>query len=389
MKKRILYITITLFILLPLSPVPARALTAGDIVDITPILEDSFGELDFSAWEKYISDNDFFNAFTDGLSIKDYLIEVIRGNKIISLEGILSSAFGKFLITLRKHFVNIIILSVIALTSVISDRLSKDTFNGSIASMTSRILFFAATGFIIKGFCDILPLATDCIHDMCSFTESVLPFLMAFTAGSASNGVFGSGILVMINIASAFISSVMIPLVTFSAVLFLLYRIADRSQFLSVASLASRASDWLIGIAFTLLFGFVSVQKLTARSLSGLSFKTIRYTLSSFSIYGGSYLSKSFDLVTGCAVIMQSVVGSVGLVVLITLAIMPALELLAAAFVYRIGALIISFTGEERISGCLADMGRIYGTLFLCTVTVAALFFAVISAIATTGTGAL
>ncbi len=381
--KKIILTALAIFTLFSVS-FSAFAAEEGDIVDITPILEETLNTIDFTNWSKYTSGNELFTNTSGGASLRQYITDIIRGNTVVSLDGILYSAFEGFITSVKGHFATLVILFVIASASVIISKLTS--FNGNIASIASNVLFFAANGLIITGICKTIPIATACIKEMCTFIESSLPFIMAFTATSPANSVFGTSLIAVTQLASRFMLSVIVPIITASSILYILHRISNKGQFFQMASMAQKTSDWLIGIMFTLFFGFVSVQKLTARSLSGLSFKTIRYTLSSFSLYGGSYLSKSFDLVTGCAVIMQSVIGSVGLIILLTLVLAPALELLAIAFVYRFGALIISFTGEERISGCICDIGRIFGSLFLCTVTVAALLFTVICTISASGT---
>ena len=82
---------------------------------------------------------------------------------------------------------------------------------------------------------------------------------------------------------------------------------------------------------------------------------------------------------------MKNVLGGTGMIILLSICVSPALELLAVSVVYRISSLFISLTGETRISGCLNDIGKIYGTMFLCIMTSAVLFFMLLSVITAAG----
>lgn len=82
---------------------------------------------------------------------------------------------------------------------------------------------------------------------------------------------------------------------------------------------------------------------------------------------------------------MKSILGGISMVILLCICIAPALKICAVSIIYRFIAIIIGALGENRICGCLNDIGKIYGVLFLAVMTCAILMFAVLSVIAVTG----
>lgn len=392
MKKRL---TIFLFVIisLPLLTGIGFAADIDDVVDITPLMEQSLDSIDLSLWKQLIDDNEFFGSITNNSSgIKEYIRKLINGEATISFDSFLNAAFSKFTSAFKAHMSIAGLLFGIALISAMLERLLKSTFKGEICAIAVNVLFCCAVGLIIKGFADIISTGMGTVNNMTGFIEKSLPLLMVFVTaigGTASTQMLQPSVLMIVELTSKIIGSIIIPLLTASAVLSIAYNICRRDPYKELSGSVKKLSDWIIGIMFVLFFGFISIQKLTSSALDGLSIKTIKYTISSFSLYGGSFLSKSFDVVTGCAVLMKNVLGGIGMIILLSICISPALELCAITIVYRFASLLISLTGETRISGCLNDVGKIYGTLFLCVMTCAVLSFMLLSVITVAGNSVL
>lgn len=388
-KKTVTAFFIAASIILAIIPSESFALETGDIIDITSVLEGSVDGIELDVWERFTQDNEIFSEITGNKqALAQYIKELIKGNAVISFDGLISTMFSRFMAYIKKHIGLAAALFGIALMSTLIDKLSKSLFKGSIASAASTVMLCSAVGLIISGFASVYSAGIDCVSSMAEFTGKALPVLMTLvtaTGASASSCILQPGLFVASELTARLIELVIMPLLTVAAVLYAAYSICMRKTYSDMAGSVKRLADWIIGIMFTLFFGIISIQRLTAGALDGACIKTIKYTVSSFSLYGGSFLSKSFDVVTGCAVIMKNVLGGIGMIILLSICVCPALELLAVSVVYRISALLISLTGEERISACLGYTGKIYGTVFLCVMTAAILFFMLLSAIVSVG----
>lgn len=384
MKKRLLVLSLITFTLL----FGSVALANDDAVDITPLLDELLSKTDLSEWDEFVESNDIFSAYSQSLSPKELILKIIKGEAELSFDGVLSSLFNSFTNRLKDHAQNATILFGIAVLCAILEKLCSGISDGKICSHGINILRLCALCIAVTGFADALSICFDGVGKMTDFMNStfaIFNVLISTAGATASSGILNPSVVTITTVTSNIIKELVIPLLTASAVLCVCSSICNQGVFSSVSGTAKRASDRVLGLTFTVFFGLVTVQRLTAGALDSASLKTVKYTMSSFSMYGGAFLSKSFDVVTGCAVMLKSVVGGVGMIILLTLCFSPAIKLLAVSIIYRFTAFLISCIGETKISSCMMSIGSVLGTMFLCIATCAVLFFALLTALSTAG----
>lgn len=387
-KKTIKAIILTVCLVFVLIPIKAFSDEKDDFIDISPLLNEALDKIDLSSWQEFISDNEYFNAYSGTVTPEEFITNLINGQSVLSFENLANAVFDNFVSNLKTHINYSLIIIAVAVISVLLEKLSNGLFGGKISNYTTKLLFTASLAVIIKGF--VLS-AGDCINGvqrMTDFINSTFPIftILVTTVGNvASSQILQPSLTFAACVMSNTVCNAVMPLLTISAVMSVCHCISERKPFSDLSENAKKAADKITGIIFTVFFGFVSVQKLTSSALDAVSLKTIRYTLSSFSMYGGAFLSKSFDVVTGCAVMLKNVIGGLSMIILLTLSLFPAVKLLCASVVYGVVSFLISLTGETRISSCMTCMGKIYGTMFMCAITVAMLFFIIISIISSIG----
>lgn len=367
---------------------PSLAEAESELVDITPMIEAALGNVDLSPWQEYIADNQYFSSITGGRGVLQFLCDLIRGEETLSLTNMLNMVLDGAISQAREHAGLAGLIAGIALITALLEKLGEGLFSGKLLSVSINVMVFSAMGLMIKGFAQAAGDAFGAVKDMSGLLNATMPILTTFIATMGDKVTLGAlqpSVSIIATATVNILCNVVIPLLTVSAVLVCAHSISGQKVFTSLSSSTKRCSDWMIGVMFTVFFGFMSIQKLTASALGGLSVKTVKYTLSSFSLYGGAFLSKSFDVVTGCAVVLKSVIGGVGMLLLLTVSISPAIKLLVASVIYRFTAFLITLCGESRISGFMSSIGRIYGALFLCVMTCAILFFALISVMCAVG----
>lgn len=383
--KKIIFTIILCFSFIPIT---CFAEDINDIVDITPILNEVLEQTDLSSWQNFITDNEYFNAYSNTSDPKQFIINLINGKETLSFEKLINTVFDNFVKDLKVHSNYALIIAVLALISILLEKLSCGIFSGKVSSITLKLIFISAIAVIIKGFALCMTSCIDGIKKMTDFVNSIFPVFTVLISAVGSNSasqVLQPSAALSIGMISNVICNIIMPLLTASCITSMCHCISDQKTFLTLSGSIKNACNKTIGIIFTVFLGFVSIQKLTTSALDIVSLRTIRYTLSSFSAYGGAFLSKSFDIITGCAVMLKNIIGGVGMIILLTLCLTPAIKLLCASVIYGIVSFMISLTGESRISTCMSSMGKIYGTMFLCTLTCAMLFFIIISLISSIG----
>lgn len=384
MRKVILLLT-SIIIALCLTSV---AFAEEDTVDVTPLLDELLSKTDLSEWDKFVQSNDLFLEYSNNLAPKELILAVIKGEAELSFDGIISLVTSQFTQRLKSHTANAFTLFGIALLCAILDKLCNGMFDDKISAHAINLLRLCALFIAINGFADALSICFDGVEQMTSFMNStfaIFSILIGTAGASASAGILEPSVVMITTATANIIKGLIIPLLTASAVLCVCSSMCNQGIFSSLSGSAKKASSQALGLMFTIFFGLVTVQKLTAGALDSASLKTVKYTLSSFSMYGGAFLSKSFDVVTGCAIMLKSVVGGIGMIILLTICLSPAIKLLAVSLIYRFTAFLISCIGETKISSCMMSIGSVLGTLFLCIATCAVLFFALLTAVTTAG----
>ncbi len=359
-----------------------------ELIDITPLLEEALSKLDLSPWAQFISHNEIFTQYTGSTSPIEFIQSIISGKQTLSISSLIDILTGSFVSAMQAHATSALLILGLALLCVVLERLSSGLFSGKISAYASGLLFLISLGILTSSFAGTVSMCVGTVNDMKDLLNSTFPIftvLIASTGSAAASNILQPSAVIISGLTANLICNVIIPLLSTSAVLGICGYICNQSAFNSLSDSTKRAADWITGIMFTMFFGFISIQKLTSSALDTISVKTIKYTISSFSLYGGAFLSKSFDIVSGCAIMLKSVIGGAGMILLLTLCISPAVKLLAISVIYRICAFVITLTGESKISGCMGMFSKIYGAMFLCIMTAAVLFFILLSAVAMAG----
>ncbi len=86
----------------------------------------------------------------------------------------------------------------------------------------------------------------------------------------------------------------------------------------------------------------------------------------------GKILGDSVDAVIGCASILKNALGIVGVIVVISICIMPIIKVAILAIMYHIGAAICQPIADEKIVKLLDQMGGTFKILLgvICSMSV-------------------
>lgn len=358
-------------------------------IDIGELIESAAQNVDLTEWQNIINSLELFPELSGGkTTISGFISGVIDGEIPLNTENLVNLLSQLLLSNVQAHAKIATIIFSLAVLAALAERMSLDLFGGTTSKVALTIIFCICTGLIVSSFSSILGDAQACISSMDQFVNIATPVLMVLVTaigGAASSQIIHPSVIIIADIMTKLISNVIIPVLIAAAVLSFAHRLSDRPQFGNMATSLKRLSQWVIGIMFTLFTGFISIQKLASGALDGASLRAFKYTLSSFSLYGGNFLAKSVDVVSGCAAILKNILGSAGMIILLCICLAPAIQILAVSLVWRGCSLLLSALSHNKIADILNDIGSIYGTVFLCVATTAVLFFILISVVAGAG----
>ena len=131
--------------------------------------------------------------------------------------------------------------------------------------------------------------------------------------------------------------------------------------------------------------GILSIQGSLFASLDSLSIKTAKFAVSKLVPVLGSLISDSADTVIGFVKVIKNSVGLIGVLILISLLLIPFMHMLCSIVTLKVSAFLSEPLTDPRVSKALNDASTFLSLIFACFLVVAVLFIMLIGIIAMLG----
>lgn len=307
------------------------------------------------------------------LDVGELLNSAISGK--IDNEKILNGVF-KLLGTEVKASITILgsILVIVIIHSILKT-ISEHTGNQSIGQVTYYIQYILIVGLIMSNFASIVQMTRESVDNLVGFNYTLIPLLITLllTTGSiVTVGIIEPVLLFLITFIGNLISNVIIPIVLAATVLSIVSQLSDKVQIDKIAKFFKSSVVWVLGIVLTIFVGVLSLEGTLSSSVDGITAKTTKAAVSNFIPVVGKVLGDAVDTVLGCANILKNAVGIVGVVIIISICILPILKLATLTIFYHLTAALCQPIADGKIVKLLEQMGDTFKILLaiVCTVSV-------------------
>lgn len=366
MRRIICFFIVILFAVAPITYTYTKT-EAYSMSDTMKGQQEEFGIYDFIKNSKQYT-NDFF----DGTEIEVIFNNALKGEvdnstlfkKIINI-------FVKEIIISIKVIGSILVIIVIhSVLKSISDNLE----NNSISKMIYYVQYILIVTIIMSSFTDIIKMVQDTTSNLIAFMNMLVPILITllmYTGSITTSGILEPIILFMINFIGNMIQDVIIPLVLIFTSLIIISKISDRIVVDKLSKFLKSGIVWFFGIILTIFVGVVSLEGTMSSSVDGITAKTTKAIVSSAIPVVGKILGDAVDTVLGCGIILKNAVGLLGVIIVISICIMPILKLTALTITYKLLATITQPIADNKILSLLEQIGDIFKILLaiLCSVS--------------------
>lgn len=303
---------------------------------------------------------DFFN----GTDMKELLNSAIQGKvdnqtiyqKILSVLGTEVQSGIKSLIG---------ILAIIVIHSILKS-VSESLENDNISKLIYYVQYIAIVTIIMVNFSDIISLVKTTSSNLVGFMNSLVPILvslMMYTGSIATSSILEPIILFMINFIGNLIETVLIPLTFIIAALSILSKLSDQISIERITKFLKSGVVWFLGILLTVFVGVVSLEGTLSSSVDGITAKTTKAIVSSAIPVVGKILGDAVDTVLGCGIILKNAVGVIGVIIVISICILPILKLSVLTICYKLLASVTEPIADGKIVKLLDQMGDIFKIL--------------------------
>ena len=332
--------------------------------------ENTFGINDFINNSKKYINEDFMNKE----DIKDILDSAIKGqvdNKFFTdnLLGI----FGKQTKGILKSLASILAIIVIhSILKSISDSLENET----ISKLIYYIQYILIATIIMNDFAGVIDMVKEATMNMVGFINVLTPLLtslMLFTGSITSTSMLEPVIIFATNFIGNTIQNILIPIVLVIASFSIISKISDKIIIGKITKFMKSGVIWTLGIILTLFVSVVSLEGTLSSSVDGVTAKTAKAVVSSAIPIVGKILGDAVDSVLGCGIILKNAVGIVGVIIIVSICIVPILKLAITSISYKLIAGICEPIADKKILELFEQIGDIFKILLAILSSVAVL----------------
>lgn len=366
--KKILIIIIV--ILTSLIPNTYAENTSAENVDTEAILESQSETLGISS---FIEEADKYKNDEFDFDVGDLITEAIKGE--IDNESIGQKILNILFSQVGEAIKSIGIILVIVIISSILKSISDDLDNKGIAQISHYVTYILIVTIIMKNFSDIIVMCRTSIENLVGFSNSLIPLLitlMITTGNIASAGMLQPIILFIITFIGNFINTILIPAALVAVALNVISNISDRVQIDKLGTFINKTVIWILGIVLTIFVGVSSLEGSITNGVDGLTVKTTKAAVSNFIPIVGKILGDAVDTVMSCSNILKNAVGIVGVIIILSICIMPIIKLAVLMGVYYLGSALCQPIADKKIVDLLSQIGGTFKLLLaiMCSISV-------------------
>ncbi|KRQ86839.1 Stage III sporulation protein AE precursor [Caloramator mitchellensis] len=344
---------------------------------------------DFSSIER-ISENlkQNYEYFPD-ISLKS-LIENYKSN------GSLKITFKEMIINIAKFSIKEIILNykllleilAIGIISAIIHTLQNAFEDNNIAKLSSYAIFLIVTIIIIRTFTYAIAVANRAIDDMVNFMNALIPALITMLIGTGSIATattLDPILMFFIKFSSDVIKNIILPITIIAVVVFLIDNLSDDIKISKLGEFINTINQWLLGFIMTIFIGIITVRGITANTFDEVAIKSTKFAVDKFIPIVGGALSDAVTTVASYSLILKDAVSIFGLFIIIGICIFPLIKIIVLSLIYRFACVILEPIVDDKIVKPLSVSGKTMLIIFASVLSVAVMFFIMITILASAG----
>ena len=339
---------------------------------ITETLEQELNKLDLTDLEKL---KERFNGaeIIGNKSVKEMILEFAGGSNSLNAQSITDYLVSAIIIGTRDGIMNMaVILLVVIMCGLLKNMMGERI--GEVSKICEYISFVLVVYILLGNFIYYVDLTKELIEFMQSFVRIIFPpllTLMTAVGGISSVGVFQPAMAVLSGSMIEFMRNTILPVGIFGGATGILGGISSQIKLGKLSDFCSSMCKWLIGIAFTVYAGLLSIQGVMASTYDGIYFKTAKYTVNSFLPIVGGVMSDTMDTMLGCSLLLKNAIGFTGMIIVTSACLIPLLRYISCILACKLLRALIDTATESKISDAVGGLVSGVTTMFaiVCVIT--------------------
>lgn len=230
---------------------------------------------------------------------------------------------------------------------------------------------------ITNTFVNMLSLVKNTIINIVNFMNLLVPLLITLivTTGHIASGSTVQLVLIfVINIMGNLIGNLIIPLILISTAMSIVSNFSDKVHVDRLSKFIKSAIVWILGVILTIFVCVLSIEGTLSSSVDNFTSKTAKATVSTFIPVVGKVMGDTVETVIGCANILKNAVGVVGLVIILSIVILPIIKITIMWAILRLIAALSETIADNKIVKLFDAISDSYKVLFGILISVSIMF---------------
>lgn len=252
--------------------------------------------------------------------------------------------------------------------------LSQPNFkNITIKEIIHFVCYGAIIVIVLKSVFTLVTQTSEIISVIKLQMEAIFPVLLTIMASLGGNtmvAVYQPAFAIITGGVLGLFSKILLPLFICILVFSLLSNLTKTVKFEQFVSFFSSIYKWIIGIAFTVFYGFVAVKGISAGTYDNISIRTAKYAIKNSVPIVGGYLSDGINLVMASSVLIKNAIGVGGILLLISSIAIPLVNMLIYMFCLKLTSAILQPLSDSRIVNFLSTVSKTISLLIALVVAI-------------------
>jgi len=309
---------------------------------------------------------------------KTTLYEFIQNNGKLSLKNVILGMVNFLFYELILNGKLLGLLLMLTLFSIVLQTMHTAFEKSSISKIAYFVVYIVLIYIVMNSFFTVFSYTKDAIDTMSSFMIALIPLilgLMATFGNIITVSFFHPIVIFLIHASGLVVSKFIMPLLLLSALLFIVSSLNENFKVTHLANLFKTISIGTLGAFLTIFLGVMSVQGTVSAIQDGVAMKTTKFITGNFIPVIGRALTDATDTILSASLLLKNAIGIVGVMIIIFLALFPALKIIAIALIYKIAAAVLQPLGDGPMISSLNTISQFVVYILACLLTVTLMFF--------------
>lgn len=337
-------------------------------------------EFDFKEVEKSVSA--LFPK--EKISFEEVVSSFISGNSGEILEtvaGYLKDEIAYEFLYSKKILIYVILIAVLA---AVFSNFAGAFQSRQISEMSFYVIYMLLITLCLMSFQMAVHGIGEKVESLTAFMRVLCPgyFLaVAFASGSVTSLFFYNMILFLIYIVELVIVRFLFPVIHIYIMVQVLGNLTEEDLFSEFADLLKKIVTWILRTMAACVVGVNVVQGLLAPAVDLVKRSALTRTAEAIP-WVGNVMGGAAEVTLGAIVLIKNGIGMGGAFIAVLICVVPLLQMLLCALLYKMAAAAVQPVSDKRITACIRGMSEGYEMIVSVIFTVGFLFLLTIAVVA-------